>query len=185
MSRTLPEERPEVTHPPAGEDLPGGTPPPAVGASSAGPARSWSVAAKSERSLFIAFVAGFVVATVIFAVLVSRKEGSPYKARQYYQRIQLGMTRTEVKRLMQPSYAMYTTLEASDIMIIDERFMIAVTYGPKPPYSAHTMFSQPPNDWVVKQKVYVDHLRRSWLENLTTGLGLRPERVTSDRVREP
>ncbi len=186
MSKAIPEERHGVSPSSAGEVVPGANRPGNAAPARAEPARSPPVRHRSTRSAIIAFVAGIVVATVVFAMLGPPQEGSPYKARKYYQAINLGMTRAEVKRLMRPSYAMYTGIESTDIMIVDERFMIAVTYGPKQPSPAQagTMFAQPPDDWVVKQKVYVDHQRRGWFENLTTAIGMRPERLTADRVRE-
>jgi hypothetical protein len=185
MTRTGDRQSVETEQPPAEVDHEGRARPDEGGDSQAALARSSRSAAHSARSLVLAFVAGGIVATVIFSLLGSSNQGSPYKARQYYDRIQPGMTRAQVKRLMLPSYAMYSTIEWSDIMILDERFMIAVTYGPKPPNPAPPWppFGQPNDDWVVTQKLYVDHLRRNWLENVATALRIRPERVIADRVR--
>jgi hypothetical protein len=186
MSTTAPEGRNEVRLSPAGGHSPDASQQGQPGVVGPSPARFRPARVRSKRSLVIAFVAGFVVASIIFAVLATSRDGAPYKARQFYQRIQLGMTRTKVQRLMLPSKAMYSTVESTDIMILHERFMIAVTYGPAPPNTAppSTVWGQPPDDWVVKQKLYVDHLRRGWLESVTTSLKLRPDRVTSDRVRD-
>jgi hypothetical protein len=186
MSRAIPEDRRDVGQAPPGGHSPGASPLPAAAAASPGWARIRPGSVKSQRSITIAFLAGFVVATVIFALLAPSRAGSPYEAKQFYQQIKLGMTRAEVLRLMQPSERMHTTIESTDIMILDERFMIAVTYGPAPPKPAQvgTMFGQPADDWVVKEKVYVDHQRRGVLESIATALGMRPERMVSDRVRE-
>jgi len=133
--------------------------------------------------LIVALSAGLVLGGGLLALVVSSTETSPFQARSFYQRIRPGMTRKQVWDMMRPSGAMYTTIESSDIMHLDGRYMIAVTYEPDTPLPSGTTRppGQPPNDWVVKQKRYVDIKRVGLLEEIATSLRLRPERSRVER----
>jgi hypothetical protein len=185
MSVTRASERHDTGQATAGVALPDANdherPAVSDAAAAAGPRKGYS-----RRSLGIAFIAGLIVATIAFALVAAPRDASPHQDKHFYDRIQLGMTRPEVWRLMQSSYSMYSTIESTDIMIVDERFMIAVTYAPKPPEvaPAGNRVGQPPDSWVVWQKAYVDHKRAGFLENAMSALQLIPERLRCDRVRE-
>ncbi|MFI5454994.1 MAG: hypothetical protein ACHRXM_06040 [Isosphaerales bacterium] len=138
-----------------------------------------------KRSLILAVSAGLVLGGGLLALVMSSTETSPFTARSFYQRIREGMTREQVKELMRSSGAMCTNIESSDIMHLGGRFMIAVTFEPVTPLPPGTIRppGQAPDNWVVKQKVFVDIKQVGLLEGIATILRLRPERNRVDRAQ--
>jgi hypothetical protein len=104
-----------------------------------------------------------------------------------YRAIRSGMSRIEVRRLMRDAgIVMYTGVSNSEIMHIDGRFMIAVVYEPTSTLAAAgTSPTGPPqDDWVVKEKVFLELGRGGRVDDLLVGLRMKPQRVV-ERDRMP
>ncbi len=104
-----------------------------------------------------------------------------------YRAILSGMSRIEVHRLMQGAgTVMYTAVSNVEIMHIDGRFMIAVVYEPDPTLAASgaSPASPPQDDWVAKEKAFVELGSGDRVDNILIGLGARPQRMV-DRDRMP
>jgi hypothetical protein len=101
-------------------------------------------------------------------------------AQAKYRAIKPGMTRAEVRKLMRgDAIVMYTDIATAEIMHIDGRFMIAVVYQPNTKHLSSTANPSGPvaDDWVAKEKAFVELGRGGRIDDVLVGLGLRPTRV--------
>lgn len=107
-------------------------------------------------------------------------EHSELAAHAKYRAIKPGMSRLEVRRLMQGAgTVMYTGIATSEIMHINGRYMIAVDYEPSAKLSSTTVnpAGPPEDDWVAKERVFLELGRGDQLDNLLVGLRLKRSRI--------
>ncbi len=106
---------------------------------------------------------------------VSRKE-----AEAKYSAIKPGMTRSQVRRVVQDlGVVMFTGIGPVELMHIDDaRYLIAVFYKPDPNDPSPTIYPNgvPHDRWVVREKVFIELGRTGSVDRALTGFGLKPER---------
>ena len=101
-----------------------------------------------------------------------------------YRSIKPGMSRAEVHRLvLGTGTIMLSEIGTSELIHIDGRYMIAVTYEPDPNLSpsATNPAWDPKDGWVAKEKRFLELGRGSRIDNLLVMLRLRAPR-SLDRV---
>ena len=101
-----------------------------------------------------------------------------------YNAIKPGMSRAEVHRLVfGTGRIMLSEIGTSELIHIDGRYMIAVTYEPDPNLSpSPTNPAWDPKDgWVAREKMFLELGRGSRIENLLVHLRLKSPRSV-DRV---
>ena len=101
-----------------------------------------------------------------------------------YRAIKPGMSRAEVHRLvLGTGTTMLSEIGTSELIHIDGRYMIGVTYepGPDPSPSATNPAWDPKDGWVAREKMFLELGRGSRLDNLLVHLRLKSPRSV-DRV---
>jgi hypothetical protein len=128
----------------------------------------------------------FVITCLGLLVLIGfSSESHKQRVRAGYDAIRAGMSRSEIRRLMQGAgLVMFTDISNAEVMHVDGRFMVAVIYEPDPllPSTANPS-GLPADDWVAKEKMFIELGRGGPLDDVLVGLGLRtPRTVDSDRM---
>lgn len=127
--------------------------------------------------LVLAFL---VVAPVLIGGLAFRGRG--VQGRAQYDAIAPGMTRAQIRQLMQEAgNVLYSDFSNVEIMHVNGRTMIAVVYGP--PAAAAAPSDELGDDWIATEKRLVELGRGDSTDNTLVGLGLRsPRAVLRERI---
>jgi hypothetical protein len=140
------------------------------------------------RRLTRIFVALAALVVLGFGFVSLTGDSTKRAAEAKYQAIKPGMTRAEIRQLVQGlGGVMYTGVGPVELMHIDDaRYLIAVYYMPDPKDPSPTIYPNgiPHDRWVVKEKLFLELGRTGTFDQLVTGLNLKPER-SLDRSQTP
>jgi hypothetical protein len=132
-------------------------------------------------ALMLAGVAALLALVVVLGNLVTGTSKREVEAK--YSAIKPGMTRTQVRPILlgrgEEIVMMSGTGPVEMMHFDDARYLIAVFYGPSPnDPSPKTNANGTPNDnWVVREKLFVELGRTGSVDRTMTGFGLKPERA--------
>ena len=133
------------------------------------------------RAMLILLALVALIGVVI--VLGNLSTGSSRRAAEAkYSAIKPGMTRSEVRRLVLgqgEEVIMLTGIGPVELMHIDDaRYLIAVYYQPDPKDPSPTTYPNgvPHDNWVVREKLFLELGRTGTVDQIMTGFRLKPAR---------